>query len=235
MLSVRFQHRIETPDTLLPFAFGNALTLDSINYFRIENFQFFFSQFELIRTDGTSVGVTDTIRFAFDAGGGTTRTVTVQDNFQLASQGQFGNYSIGDWRGSGDFSGVRFVLGVPDPANASRPAQFDNAHPLGTTNDTLYLGDGIGYAHARLSYFADTTAADTIPRVVQYFGTDQLRTIELSGDFAVPKAFSPLVTVRIDYLRWFAGIDFRSGSADSVVEQLLANASESFTLVEVTF
>jgi len=234
-LQVTFAHRVRSvqQDTFFNLNLGDSLyTLNGIDFFRFDNIRFYISDFQLIQADGTALTTSDQIELTlFDNGDTLAQNVT--DDFALVTRTNVSPITIGTIRPEGDFSGIRFNVGVTTPANHADPTAFPNNHPLAEENDLHWSIDS-GYVFNRIALFRDTMASDTIPTVLE-IGTDELlRTVELDYPFPLKIGFDVTVALQIDYLAWFQGVDIRNDSEAAMIEKIVENITNSFTVLDVS-
>ncbi len=234
-LQVTFAHRVRSvqQDTFFNLNLGDSLyTLNGIDFFRFSDIRFYISDFQLIQADGTALTTSDQIELTLFENGDTL-TQNTTDDFALVSRTNLSPTTIGTIRPEGNFSGIRFKIGVTSPANHADPTAFPNIHPLAEENDLHWSIDS-GYVFNRIALFRDTVASDTIPTVLE-IGTDELlRTVELDYPFPLKIGFNATVALQIDYLTWFQGVDIRNDSEAAMIEKIVGNITDSFTVLDVS-
>lgn len=230
-LQLQFLHRVNLPDTTFNLSYGNALSIDNNNFFRISDIKYFVTDLELVRADGSTTTVSETVDLKIPNGNGDSITITRPDNFTLVSANNFQAYSIANYTESGNFVGIRFNLGIIEPDNQAVPSPLPTAHALQT--DGFYLGTGQGYIFNQVSFFRDTIATDTIPVVVTLSGSTQLRTVELDFNFDIKESFNTTIVLTVDYLQWFQGVNVKNDNVEEVASKIVDNISSSFSVFAV--
>lgn len=226
------QHRYSKDDTLYRFGLVDSVYLDAQgNPFRLNNVRFYISNFHLIYTDGQEKEMDETIEIQIPQPDGTDLTRTIKDNFSLISPRVTQNYTIGTLKESGALQEIRFAVGVEGQANVANPESFPNGHPLSLLDSSLYFNQDSGYVFEYIELFRDTAAADTIPVVLRIGAPEYLREVRLPVDFKKTQGFHLLLTLQVDYSRWFGNINTRQDSPEQLTEKIVANLAESFSVV----
>ncbi|MEN0004978.1 MAG: MbnP family protein [Bacteroidota bacterium] len=235
-MRVRFQHVYQVDDTTLTeISLDNTAFFDDFgNPFRFNRVQFYISDFRLVREDGSTVGVLDTIGFdIFDPGTGLTSSVVVEDNFLIANPLVTDQLTLGEVNESGSFIGVRFFVGLEGQNNQALPNTLDDTHPLSNQNPAMYTSAEEGYIFTRMALFQDTIATDTIPVEVTYGGATNLKQIELAGNFSYSEGFNIGLVIQIDYSKWFTNISVPDDAANgTLTSKIVENLTKDiFTIV----
>lgn len=234
-LTIDFQHRIITADTTLNLNYlDEVYTVDSVNFFRFENIQFYLSDIQLIDSSGVAHPTIDTIQVEVPDGSGGVDEVFIRDNFALVNRSTLSAYTLGTFRRSGVYTGVRFNIGLYDTANQADPELFSEDHPLADDND-MYWSQDSGYVFNRIAFFRDTLAADTIASQIEIGLGEQLKTMELSfpAEFNLNPGFNPEIIFQINYLKWFEGVDVKNDELITISEKIVENLTDSFSVIVV--
>jgi len=189
--------------------------------FRIDDVRFFVSDFQLMQTDGTLVGVNDVVTLKPSG-------EVVEDNYLLVRLNSF-SYEIGDVSGYGDFVGVQFKVGLNAAANTAQADLMPDGHSLGIQEDTVYISASEGYSFQKidLSIIADT---DTTSQVFMVLGDNSLRTVSLIDTFSFERSFDVEIQLDVDYLSLFDGIDFAADNDAVIIEKIVTNTPGIFTI-----
>ncbi len=207
--------------------FFNSIDTDSFysdvgtTRFRLDDIRFFISDVKLIQTDNTLIGVTDTI--TLEPSG-----EVVEDNYTLAELNSF-SYEVGDVAGYGDFTGVTFNVGLDAAANAADPDQMPEGHPLGVQEDTVYVSADEGYAFQQID-LSLIAAEDTTSQIFNVLGNNNLATITLQDTFSLDRSFDVEIQMNVDYLLLFDGIDFAADDDNLIIEKIVNNTPEIFSI-----
>lgn len=235
-LQLKFSHKVKSPDrdTFYNLVYNDSVyTVDGTNFFRINEIRFYISDVKLVQSNGQTVGVQDEVEIALPGIGDTTYQ-TIENNFALVTRSSFAASVIGALRPEGNYVGIRFNVGVSTPANHADPLYFPNGHPLRVTaNSGMHWSVDSGYVFNSIALFRDTIASDTIPTILEIGTDDYLRTVNLDFPFTLREGFNAVITLRIDYLKWFEGIQIRTDSEATLIEKIVENVANSFTVLEV--
>lgn len=238
-IKLAFDHEYAiTPDSFVNLKLVDSVYLDGAgNAFRFNRVQFYVSNFRLVRTGGGEVGVIDTVGMDIvSSSTGNIESIVVEDNFLLANPLITSTLTIGDFRESGTFSGIRFDIGIAGEPNQAFPTSLPDDHPLSTQDPAMHfdvLEDG--YIFTRMELFRDIVETDTIPIVLEIGMPTNLKTIELPANFEVKEGFDVTFAIRVNYAKWMEGIsvgdDYDNGQLKSkIVENL---TKDLFEIVEL--
>ncbi|MCB0584091.1 MAG: hypothetical protein KDD06_02010 [Phaeodactylibacter sp.] len=226
------QHRYSKGDTIFRFGLADSVYFDALgNPFRVNNVRFYISNFHLIYTNGQEKEMDETVDILIPQPDGSELPRTIEDNFSLASPRVTQNYTIGTLKESGTLKEIRFAVGVEGLANLADPTSFPETHPLFLQDSSLYFNQDSGYVFEYIELFRDTTAADTIPQILR-IGTDAyLKEVRLPIELEKSRGFHLLLTLQVDYSRWFGNINAREDSPEELTEKIVANLAQSFSIV----
>ncbi|PSR10254.1 MAG: hypothetical protein DA408_11845 [Bacteroidetes bacterium] len=217
----------------------SSLSPDSIYYdgldqpFRFKRIRFYWSELELELTSGSRLSLTDSIELAIAQGGDTTLISTL-DNFLLADIDRATrNLTLKTLEPTGFLAALNAQFGIPDPVNRTVTASVvPTNHPLAPQIGSMNLGAELGYVFAKIELYRDTISTDTVPLVLQVFGTQFLRPLRLP--LATPaylaEGFNPLLVIENDISRWFQGVNVRQSDTTALKLQFVNNLTQSFTL-----
>jgi hypothetical protein len=237
-LGVQIQHLYQVNDSTI----RNLSLVDSVytdgggNPFRFNQVLFYVSNFRLVRSDGSEVGVIDTIGFdTFDPNTGVEERIVVEDNFLLGNPNVSSLLTVGNINESGNFIGVRFNIGLEGQTNQAIPSSLPVDHPLASQEPTMYFDSDQGYIFTRMELFRDTIATDTIPEVVRIGTAQNLKQIDLPIDFSISEGFDVRFELRLDYTRWFSGISVADDAASGQLpEKIVNNLTEDiFSIIQL--
>jgi hypothetical protein len=232
-LRLRFNHRFVSPDSIYTFRFDSTYLDAAGNPFFLDDIRFYISNVLLLGTDGTQYGVEEELSIFLPQPNDSLLEFTVEDNYAIISPSTATVYQLGTMRESYSVAGIRFALGVEGPANEGDPAELAASHPLSLRDSSLYFSQDSGYVFNYISLFRDTTAADTIPEILRIGTDDYLRIVELPLDVDKPRGFHYEVTLRVDYTQWFEGINVREDNAEELIEKIVSNITNSFSVIQV--
>ena len=104
-------------------------------------------------------------------------------------------------------------------------------HPLSTEN-ALLKPDSSGYLFTEIGLAADPKQ-DSIVTIVEVCEQELLVPVELDIPFFVEPGFNVLVSLQVNYLKWFEGVDLRTSDPDHLSRQIVDNIADSFSLVDI--
>jgi len=229
--SITTQGILQT-DTCINFTSSTILTNDNVNYYQLNDVSFYLSDFEMIRSNGDVATVDDTISLTIfdDIFTQEDKDTLVKNDFELIKRSVF-NYNIGEFRTSGTFSKVRFKVGINKPLNTTDVDTLETTHPLSSANE-MHNGDrGAGFILQQFVIEKDTAVAtsniDTLS-ISQTF----VNSIPVELDF--PETFQPgfnvTIPMKINYSKWFQGINFVTDTEAEIKTQIVSNTAEAFEI-----
>jgi len=189
--------------------------------FRVNDIRFFISNVQLIQADGSLVGVNDIV--TLEPSG-----EVVEDNYTITDLNGF-SYEIGDLAGFGDFTGVRFNVGLDAAANTAEPDLMPTGHALGVQEDTMYVSASEGYAFQQMDLNL-IAAGDTTSQIINVLGNDNLATVVLADTFTLEKSFGAEIQLNVDYLSLFSDIDFAADNDNLIIEKIVNNTPGIFSI-----
>jgi len=218
----------DQPDTVLPFRYDTpyAQPLDTARKVVFKRIRFVLSGFEIQRPDGQWVGVRDSAAFALLDG----ETFRTADDFVILDRDRFQAATAGTLLFSGLAKAVRFRVGLPEPLLQLDPDALPDDHLLHPENDTLLYSDSLGYRPLRLDFALDTAA--TAP--VRSLTIRQPVPVELQLPLPVQidRGFDVRLTLQLDYMAWFQGLDFE-GDPAPFLSGVVQNLPSGFSVFEL--
>lgn len=188
--------------------------------------QFYVSDIELVRADGSSVGVTDVLELTLADGS----TTEVSDDFILINK-SIGSYSlrtVGNISTSGSFTKIRFKIGVTPAANYADIDRMPSGHALAMQSDTMYRSMAEGYIFNKIKMVADT--ATKVEQIYEILGDNNLKTIELAYPLVVAEGFDVAIVLALDYKKLFEGINFKIDNEATILTKIADNTTGAFSL-----
>jgi len=232
-LGLNFTHKIYLPDDTLNLEYQQPYPNNLGQYFAIGQITYYLSEVKLLDRFGDPIEVEDRIDIPFLDGGDTTFVETV-DNFALVKPEVFSTFNIGTLIYSVELTALQFTVGIPEFIQASSPNLFDEDHPLAERDPAMYDQDTDRYLHNRISLRRDTLP-DTPGQVIQITDEEQQVTVTLPLDVTAPSGFSTLIRLEVDYLRWFADVDFQNDDQETIKNKIVANLANSFRILSINF
>ncbi|MFK7947722.1 MAG: MbnP family protein [Saprospiraceae bacterium] len=203
------------------FALNSLYNDDDGTPYYINDLNLYISDFELVRSDNSVETVIDTIGVTLKDG----MIRTLQDDFSILSNNIF-QYDIGTTNISGDFTKIRFKIGLNDVASQVNPESVETTHPLSSDNG-LYENDA--YVFNKIAIIADTSMIDII---TNYNVISNAVNIELNHDFTINSGFDTEISINADLKKLLNTVDFQNDDYDAIISKIVTNTSDIFTIVE---
>jgi hypothetical protein len=206
------------------------------NPFAFQELRFYISNFWLINTKGDTIKMLEELPVFVPLGLGDTLRTTVENNVQIiANPGPFSTTTFGTFRKAGDFTKLRFTLGVTGLANKSNPARYALGHPLGApSNFVMYRSPVLGYNFSRFVLQRNPGNASPDPIEILINNSSNLIVIEKPISVNIPQGFGVNVIMRVDHLLWFKGVNVKTDNVDAIAAKVVANLPQSFQLISVS-
>jgi hypothetical protein len=234
VLKLDFQHKYVNGNRIDNLVFSDSVYYDINGHpFRLNSIRFYLSDLHLVRSNDTEVGVEDRLELGIWTSNLDTVHVNVEDNFTLADPDDFGSKELGTIRASGQFDRLRFTIGLDEVANRAVVNAFPDElldHPL--AQEDMYWDFDRGYIFNRIELTRDT-AENTTPTLLEIGTAQNLITVDLPIDFNALEGFNIKVTLKIDYSLWFKSLDIKNDPASTLIEKIIANLADSFSLVAI--
>jgi hypothetical protein len=126
---------------------------------------------------------------------------------------------------------VKFSLGLPPGALSADPATVPASSSFSIKGDTLSYNGDFGYVPNLLSFKRDTATATPVTTLKMTEIT--VFDLALPKPFMAEQGFNVCITLRVNYLVWFDGVDFQQDSDDAIRQKVLANLPGSFSVTAI--
>jgi hypothetical protein len=234
-LRVRFDNIWSYQDTMVALRLDTFYVDANNNPFRLQRIRFYWSDLQLQLSSGETLTITDSLDLSI-ANGSDTSMLTVRDDYLFADIDRATrNVTLNTIEPSGVLTSLMATFGIQEPVNRAVTTSVSNSHALAPKSGQMNLGAEVGYIFAKIEYFQDTTAIDTVPRIINIYGTDFLRELQL--DLPTPmtfiEGFDPVLVIENDVSRWFSGINVRQADTTALKNQFVDNLTQSFQLIQV--
>lgn len=231
-LNLAFLHQLALPtepDTLYFFKYNTPYPspFDTNHYFTVQRCRYFVSNLKLIRTDGTEVGVTDSIWLERQSGD----SIQVENNFTKVDRDILQAAVLGKVLAAGSFDKVRFTIGLTPELLDLNIDSIPTGHPLNIDNDTLLYQDGIGFVPLVLQFSKDTLSG-TLPIQFNFLQARDI-VLDLPKTFEAESGFNLRLTLVVDYMRLFDQIDFENGDPTAWKAKIDGQIANSFSVGSV--
>jgi len=233
-LKLAVQHKILTENDFYNLNLGDSIYYDDFGHpFRINSIRLYVSGIHFVAADNSETGVTNEVDFSTLDG----TPYTLEDNFAILNPADFSTRVLGEMPDEGLFPTLSLRIGLEEPVLSADPQSFPEDHPLSIQEDSMYQ-DG-RYIISKLEIFRDTTAADTIPSTFNIFADDMpannLVYLNFPGSFFKVLGYDVQLVLRVDYRRWFTGLDIKNDSEAEIINKISQNISQSFSFIELKF
>jgi hypothetical protein len=229
-------HKFQIGDSLYNFVPSTGIYADGAgNAFRFKDIRFYISELRLLRSDGAEVTLDGRLTLRKAVAGSDSLKVEVEDNFMLATPASLGRIVVGAFRDGGTITGVKFKVGIDEPARSADPASAPAAHPLRVQSVPMWT-EAQGYLAQRMEIIVGTAPSDTIPKVFEFGGINSVQSIalNLAQPFSVPPGFNIALTLRIDYSWWFRNVNLVTDPSGEMFRKIADNLPNSFTVTSIT-
>jgi len=222
-ISLELIHRYDT----LSFSYDSIYTDYGFAQTRFEKVIFYLSDFRLVSLTNDSLEVVETIELDLLDGG----TETFKDDYTLVSRSipSF-QYDVGEIRGRGTFTTLRFTVGIAGNAENSDAESIDDEdHPLALGTDTLWVADQ-GYIFNQINVIADTLNPISSQRIINIKGQGSLAFVSLPFQQEVDLGSNIIIPIKVDYQEMFSGIDFAAFSDETNAGIIVNNTANAFSI-----
>jgi hypothetical protein len=199
--------------------------------FRLYDAAFYLSGFQL-QQKGTAYSITDQQAFdVFAAGATDTLRQIFTDDFVLVRRTTV-DVPVGTFPTVGAFDQVQFRLGLTTDANRIIPTLAPSGHPLRTQGDSLWLNPQDGFVPLLLVLDRDTSLS-TPPDTLRFARSElgDLFVLSTNNTFSHETGYDFRITLRIDYVRLFEGVDLSNPDINAVRAGIASNLSKAFSVV----
>ncbi|MEK7256489.1 MAG: MbnP family protein, partial [Bacteroidota bacterium] len=194
---------------------------DTNHLFSIRRIRFFLSKIEIIRQGGEQVTVQDSIEL--EAPAGVSRKVL--NSFAKLDRDIFQANVLGTVVAKGVFDSVKFRFGLDEILLQTDPASTPAGHLL-AAGDTILYDSTAGFASAVLIFKTDTLSA-TPPLEFRLTESQEI-TLPLEMPVNVEEGFDLKITLRLNYLALFDGVDLQHESVASIRQKIVQNLPKLF-------
>ncbi|MEZ4987180.1 MAG: MbnP family protein [Saprospiraceae bacterium] len=163
-LKIRFLSVWPLADTT-PLVSRDSVYTDALGQpFRFFRIRYYWSDIALQLQDGNRLSILDSIAVKIAAQGDTS-SLTLVDDFMLADIDRANRtFTVGTLEASGIMAGLLARFGIADPANRTVITSVSpSSHPLAPQIGGMNWGADDGFVFAKIEYFQDTVATDTVP------------------------------------------------------------------------
>lgn len=204
----------------------NSTYLDAIDSpYLVSAIQYYISDLQLVRADGSEVGVTDMLDLTFFDN----TTASIEDNFALIKKsiGTYTSANIGTINTEGNFSKIRFNVGVNSSANHAVINAMPSGHALSIQTESMHLDITEGYIFNKIQIVKDTTTNEVTTYEIS--GDNNLVSVELDYPISLNSGFDLGLVVYLNYKKLFEGIDFQNDDDNTIQTKIVNNTANAFS------
>ena len=201
--------------------------LDAIDSpYLVSAIQYYISDVQLVRADGSEVGVTDILDLTFFDN----TIASVEDNFSLIKKsiGSYNSADIGTINTNGNFTKIRFNVGVNNPANYAVIGSMPDEHALSAQTESMHLDITEGYIFNKIQIVKDTTTNDITTYEIS--GDNNLVSVELDYPISLESGYDLGLIVYLDYKKLFESIDFQNDDDNTIQTKIVTNTANAFSI-----
>lgn len=231
-LSLTFSHKVYQGADTLNFAYQTPYFNSLRQYFAFNEISYYVSDVGFITDQGTTITVVDLIDLA-ELGARDTTFFEVSDNFVLSQPDNFRDQAVGTFIYKGTVTALKLSLGLPEIVQQTEPALLPDDHPLAEQVPSMYLEETERYLYNSIEFFRDTTDLTGVPEVIQITEEEDKIDLFLPVSGEILSGFDIDVTLEVDYLAWFAGVDFANDSNETIKNKIVANLADSFQILSI--
>lgn len=231
-LTLTFSHKIYEGVDTLNFGYQTPYLNSLAQYFAFDEIGYYVSDVGFLTDQGASISVIDLIDLAVLENNDTT-FFEVSDNFIFSQPDDFRSQTVGTFLYNGTLTVLQLSLGLPEIVQQTAPALLPDGHPLATQDPAMYVEDTERYLYNRIAFFRDTTDFSGTPEVIQITEENDRIDLSLPVSGIIPNGFNVGLTIEVDYLAWFADVDFNNDSNETIKSKIVANLADSFQILAI--
>lgn len=212
-------------DSSVVFIPQKFYVLENGDSLKINAITFYLSDFQLVRNAET-FEVSDTAHLQTFPDG----TKSVFKNDFLIVRRTPSEFLVGEFLPTGSFSALNFRFGLTDSANKINPKSAPTGHPLAAQGEKMWENEADGYRFLMLAFERDTVAA-TPPDTIYWTKKDfQQLNFSATGNFEHAVGFDFTLKFRVDFEKWFAGVQLSQTDNLQLKSKIVSNLPSSFSI-----
>lgn len=223
-LSFRINHIYDSinNDFILSSTYLDALD----SPYLVPAIQYYISDVQLVRADNSEVGVTDLVDLTFVDN----VTTSIEDNFSLIKKsiGSYSSVDVGTINTNGDFTKIRFNVGIGSVANHAVITSVPDGHALSAQSESMHVDITEGYIFNKIQIVKDTTTNEVTTYEIS--GDNNLVSVELNYPISLNAGFDLDLIVYLDYQKLFNGIDFQNDDENTIQAKIVTNTANAFSI-----
>lgn len=231
VLTVTLLHRADIPGVLkegFVFRYDSLYPspADTAHLFSFQRCRFIIRDLRLVADSGREIPVSDSIELETTAG----VSFMERNSFVKVERDIFQPVKAGTYLAEGSFTHLRFRFGLSPPLRQADPAALPKGHAL--KDDTLLYREGEGYASLRLQFKRDSLSG-TLPLDIRS-AVDMETELPLPEVFELDYGFNLRMSLEVNYLAFFEGVNLALDSEAEIVEKIEANISKAFSVSSIS-
>ena len=157
--------------------------------------------------------------------------VTTEDNFIYVNTNNT-SFSIGTFIAPGDYTKIRFLVGLKSVINHGDLSGLDDEHTLISSRDSMYLDQTNGYIFYKMVLIRDPFVS-VIAEDINISGNENLVLVEIDHEFTVRNGDEVSLKIKADYGKWFDANDLGM-AINPIIENIVKmNTTASiFSIIE---
>lgn len=188
---------------------------DSIEFL---TFQFYLSDFQLIKADNTIATTVDSVLLYRQ-----TDSIKILKNFVLAGKNIGFDFAVGKFDKPTQYTKVKFQVGLNANVNKAIPSRMPSDSPLSTKSDSMYINADKTYIFNKI-VFTRKSKNDTVRIAIT---TPQ--PLEIVKNLSFKQGFDATIPLKINYLRFFKSVDFTQPQ-NVIKQKIVDNTRSAFSI-----
>lgn len=201
------------------FNYNTTYVNDLGDSFRIVSNQLYLSDFQLINDNNQTFRTIDSVALTR-----ATDTINVLNNYALIGKSVGFDFAIGSFNGVGNFTKIKFRVGLDAIAAKVIPSKMPTTHPLSTKTDSMYISSQSQYIFNKFVIAKGTNFKDTL-RLNITTPTD----LEFDKTLTFTEGFNAKIPLIVNYLAFFSGVNF-SADENQIKLKIVSNTRSVFSI-----
>jgi hypothetical protein len=178
--------------------------------------QFYVSNVQLQKDDGTKASVLDSILLFREQD-----TLKVPNYYTLSGKNIGFESILGKFNQVGIYNKVSFNIGLDVEAAKTIPSKMPSGGPLSIKSDSMYISSEKQYIFNKMTLVRTSKPTDTLRFVIK-----TLKSVELKGvkNLVLREGFDAVVALKIDYKKWLEGVNF--SDLNTITENKIVNNTD---------
>jgi hypothetical protein len=213
-LKIQFDYAFDT----FNFNFNKSYKFDN-DSIRFISSQFYISNVQLVKNDGTKATVLDSILLFRERD-----TLRVPSYYALVGKNIGFESVLGKFNKVGIYSKLSFILGLDAEAAKTVPSKMLSSSPLSIKSDSMYISSQKQFIFNKITLVKVSKPTDTLRFVIR-----TIKTIELTGirNLNLKDGFDAVIPLKIDYKKWLEGVKL-SDPIDVFQNKIVNNTEKAF-------